>query len=1161
MKLATSVLLRCKFALISGCLLVILSAAAAAQTASTGALTGTVTDSNGAVVSEVQITVTSEATGEVRTVASQPSGVYVIPLLLPGAYSVEFAKTGFKTAVKSGLEIIVTETARLDVQLQPGGVQEKVTITADAPLLQTESSALGRVTDRALVSNLPLVTRNYTQIVTLSPGIEANVVNATDLGRGNGGLSGGNFRANGASGADNNFQMNGVQINDLQASGTFSGGVAIPNPDAIQEFKVQTGLYDASYGRNAGANVDVITRSGGNEYHGNVFEFFRNDALNANDFFRNLAGQPKGVLRQNQFGFTFGGPIIKDKLLFFVSYQGMRQINGVGSGGASNFFSPPFTNDRSRAALGSLFGGQAGLFGGVKVANDGSNISPQALALFNLKLPNGQFAIPTPQSVSAARPFALSGFSAFSTPATFNEDQFIANIDFLQSAKSRIEGRFFFANSNQNLSLPPSQLATTAPGFPEVADNNLRNLSVTHTYTFSARLLNQAEFGFHRIATPTVQQEVFKFSDVGVNAPPTANDFPAIGVNGSLALGGNGQGLSLNQNHFNFQDSVTYIRGRQTFRAGGGFNHTQLDLSNFHFFGGLLFLNWPDFLLGLPGGPIASGGNGTPISNVFLSIDIPGMLDRAWRLTDANAYLQDDIKLTPSFTLNVGVRYERLADLGDTLGRNSGFDTSLANPNPPAAGTIQGYVVSENLPGSVPAGVKQLDNTFGIRGEHQNNVGPRFGFAWSLPKTVLPLTSHMVLRGGYGMYFSRATGQPFIQLAAAPPFALVRQLSGGQNATASFANPFGPNLTFPTFPAYSPTTQRTISFIDQAYRPPVTQQFSLNLQTELGRNLLLEVGYVGARGTHQILNRSLNQALLASPSNPIRGETTNTVANISKRVPIEGFTAAGLNDIDSTASSWYHSLDVSLTKRLSNGLQFLAAYTFAHAYSTTGRSTGAGGVSGITGNQADDRSNYGLSDFDRVHRFVLSYFYELPRPHKSGSFWNGLLGGWALAGVTTIQSGLPLTLTGTNANNVFGIQSDRAQLAPGCGYSNLVTPGSVTGKLNNYFDKGCILRNAAGAAIWPIVGSDGIATGFGNSGVGIAFGPDQNNSDIAIIKRTSLGRLRENANFEFRSEFFNAFNTPQFSNPSTNVSSATFGVISSTSVNPRIIQFALKFNF
>src|SRR5215470_4440424 len=223
-------ILRGKLALVSGGLLLALSAVAAAQTAGTGALTGTVTDSNGAVVSDVQIKVTSDATGEVRTVESHSNGGYVVPLLLPGTYTVEFVKTGFKTAVKTGLEIIVTETARLDVQLETGGVQEKVTITADAPLLQTESPALGRVTDHALVSNLPLVTRNYTQIVTLSPGIEANVVNATDLGRGSGGLSQGNFRAHGAEGADNNFQMNGVQINDLQASGTFSGGVAVPNP-------------------------------------------------------------------------------------------------------------------------------------------------------------------------------------------------------------------------------------------------------------------------------------------------------------------------------------------------------------------------------------------------------------------------------------------------------------------------------------------------------------------------------------------------------------------------------------------------------------------------------------------------------------------------------------------------------------------------------------------------------------------------------------------------------------------------------------------------------------------------------------------------------------------------------------------------------------------
>jgi hypothetical protein len=1147
--------------LAGGLVSLLLSLSAFAQTASTGALTGIVTDNTGAVVPAAKVVLTNETTGETRSVTTQANGSYTVPLLLPGSYRVEFSITGFKQAVKTGLQINVTETARLDVQLEVGGVQEQITISSEATVLQTESSALGRVTDRQLVSNLPLVTRNFTQIVTLSPGIAANVTNATELGRGSGGNSQGNFRAHGASGADNNFQMNGVQINDLQASGNFSGGIAVPNPDAIQEFKVQTGLYDATYGRNAGANVNVVTRSGGNEFHGSVFEFFRNDALNANEFFRNRARQAKGVLEQNQYGFTLGGPIQKDKLLFFLSFQGTRQINGVGGGSTANFFSPAFTNDRSRAALGSLFAGQTGALGGPAVAADGSNISPQALALLNLKLPNGQYAIPTPQTVTASQPFALRGFSAFSVPARFREEQFIANLDYLQNDKSKFAGRFFWAGSNQTQPLPPSQLATSAPGFPLLTDNRLRNGSLAHTYTFNSALLNEASFGFHRLGTPTIQQRIFKWSDVGVRASGAANEYPVAGVNGSLALGGNGQGLDLVQNHFNFQDSLTYVRGRQTLRVGGGFTRSQVDIRDFHFFGGLLFLSWADFLIGLPGTPVASGGNGTGISNVFLSLDIPGQLDRAWRVNDGNAYVQDDIKLTKSFTLNLGLRYERLGNLGDTLGRNSGFDIAQANPNAPAAGTIQGYVVSQNFTGTPPAGVSQVSNTFGIRGEHQNNFGPRLGFAWRLPGSALPLTGRMVLRGGYGIYQTRATGQPFIQLAAAPPFALLRQLQGVPNAAASFANPFGPDLTFPQFPAYSPTTQRSISFIDQGYRPPITQQFSLNLQTELARDLMLEVGYVGTRGTHQIMNRSLNQARLASTANPIRGVTTNTVANIPQRVPILGFTAPGLNSIDSSASSWYHGLETSLTKRLSKGLQFLAAYTFAKSYSTTARSTAAGGTSGIFGNQNDARANYGLSEFNRVQRFVVSYLYELPRLNAANAFAKQLLSGWAIAGVTTFQSGLPLTLTGTNSNNVYGITNDRAALAAGCTYKQLVTPGSVDSKLGNYFNNSCILRNAAGAAIWPIVGDDNRATGFGNSGVGIVFGPDQRNFDLVLIKRTALKALGESANVEFRSEFFNAFNTPQFSVPGTNVSAATFGVISSTAVNPRVIQFALKLNF
>ena len=1134
-----------------------------AQTAGTGALTGTITDPQGGLISAVDITVTNETTGERRSVVSHGSGDYSVPQLLPGSYRLEFAKSGFKTAVKSGLRVNVTETSRLDVQLEVGQVSESVDVTSEAEILQTESAALGRVADQTVVSNLPLVTRNYTQIVTLSPGISAGVTNATELGRGSGGDSGGGFRTNGAFGRDNNFQMNGVQINDLQASGTFSGGIAIPSPDSIQEFKVQTGLYDASFGRNAGANVNVVTRSGSNEFHGTAFEFFRNDVLNANDFFRNRAGQKRGVLRQNLFGFTLGGPVIKDKLLFFGSYQGNRQINGVSGGSTSNIFSPPFTNDRSRAALGALFAGQRGLFqnvlGGVgpAILANGSNISQQALELLNLRHPNGEFVIPTPQVINRALPFAQQGFSAFSVPGTFDEDQYLINIDFLHTDDSKIFARFFGADSDLVQPFPTSQSgAPVVPGFPFLIPNTFRNASIAHVYTFGPSLVNQFDFGFHRTDVSNIQTELFRFSDIGINAPTIANEFPVIGVSGSLATGGNGQSVRVLQNHYNLVDNLTYIKGRHTFRFGGGFTHSNLKFENFTFFGLALTLSWPDLLLGLP-----ASANGTPFSNVFLSLDIPGDLDRSWTVNDGNLYIQDDIKLTPSFTLNIGLRYERLGHLADSGGRNSGFDISLADPDPPAGGSLAGFVVSENFPGTVPAGVTQLDNRFGIRGEGQNNFGPRIGFAWQLPNSFIPFSERMVLRGGYGVYHTRATGQAFLQLATARPFAALRLIQGAPNGAASIANPFQPEPNLPQFIPYSPTTQLTTSLVDPDYRPPITQQYNLNLQADLGNNFLLETGYVGTRGSHLIYAHTLNQARLASPSNPIRGQTTNTLANVSLRVPIRGFLPTGLTDIDSTGNSRYDSLQVSVTKRLSRGLHFLAAYTFAHAYNDAGVTDASG--FGFSGNQNNRRANYGRdASSNREHRFILSYVYQLPSPTRFKSILNNLMGGWSVAGVTTIQSGLPLSLTGTNAANAFGIANDRVQLAPGCTHDDLVRSGSVISRLGGYFNRECIngLTATGGAPAWLPVEPGG-GTNFGNSGVGIVTGPGQNNSDIAIIKRTPVGFLGEGGNIEFRTELFNAFNHPQFGSPSTNASSAIFGTITTTTVNPRIIQFGLKVNF
>jgi hypothetical protein len=424
------------------------------------------------------------------------------------------------------------------------------------------------------------------------------------------------------------------------------------------------------------------------------------------------------------------------------------------------------------------------------------------------------------------------------------------------------------------------------------------------------------------------------------------------------------------------------------------------------------------------------------------------------------------------------------------------------------------------------------------------------------------------MRGGYGIYHTRATGQAFLQLATARPFAALRQFQAGANATATFANPFQPEPVLPAFVPYSPTTQLTTSLVVPDYRPPKTQQYNFNLQVDLGHNYLLEAGYVGTRGSNLVFSHSLNQALLASSSNPIRGVTTNTVANVPLRVPIRGFTATGLNAIDSGAISRYDSLQLSVTKRFSGGLQFLAAYTFAHAYSDAAANTSAAGTGGIAGNQNDRRATYGRTDFNREHRFVLSYVYDFPSPNRFNSVVNNLFGGWSLAGVTTIQSGVPLSLTGTNGQNAFGITTDRVQLAAGCAHANLVTPGSTTSRLggasggSGYFNRVCVngLLAVGGAPVWPLLEPGG-GRDFGNSGVGIVIGPGQNNSDIAIIKRTPLRFISESTNVEFRTELFNAFNHPQFGNPGTNASQATFGVISTTSVNPRIIQFGLKFNF
>jgi hypothetical protein len=1119
------------------------------QTASTGAIRGTITDQSGAVIAGADVRARNESTGAEFQAVSREDGTYVIPLLPPAQYRVTITREGFSTATRSGVTVSVTERSVLDVQLQVGAIASTVEVTSAPLLVQPDSSALGEVVDQNTLGSTPLSTRNFTQIINLSAGVASPVTRADALGRGTTAVGGGNEGegtfVHGARNYDNTFQVNGVNVN----SSTGLGEIPIPNPDTLQEFKVQTGLYDASFGRNAGASVNVITRTGGNDFHGSLFEFWRNDILNANDFFLNLTDTPKPTLKQNQFGGTIGGPIIRSKLLFFGSYQGTRQINGVQ--GRQTILMPALTDDRSPAALGTLFEGTRGLFqnmfGGVgpAIAADGSNINPVALKLLQMKLSDGSYLYPTPQVVDPSAPFAQRGLASSSIPADFNENQYMGNVDFLLTSKHTLQGRFFLATSDSTNPFTSGNLA----GQPVETTSDHVVTSLSDTYVFTPQLINQLRFGFARTNADVVPHSAFTLSQLGVTTSPQNDDLAYINIPGSAVYGGGTESHSP-LNRYDLNDDFSWVHGRHSIRFGGGILRSQNNSADQRYWAQIQFPTWPDFMLGLDG---AQNGTGM-FSNVLVSVTLLGTLAQPRRGWEGSGYFQDDIKVSSQLTLNLGARYDWLPPERYTTGRATNIDPALLNPNPPEGGTFEGFTVPANYPRSFPEGVTQKPYNSYVKGSDVHNVSPRLGFAYR----VLPNSDRFVLRGGYGIYRSTIIGNSQAQSAPNQPWVQLGIYSPPYNGAASWAHPFQepipPPSAFPDYlQSYSPSTALSGNLSDPNLSLGMTQQFGLNLQTQITSDLMLQVAYAGSSATDQLRSRSLNQALLASAGSPIRGETTNTVDNIPLRVPYEGWAAGALVMTEARAVSRYHAMEVTARQRLSKGLQFLVSYTFSKtlgsdAANVTGSSTAGGGTSG---NQNDERARYGLVSYDRTHRIIASYVYTFPNLTRGSGFVRGLASGWSVAGVTTFQSGNPLTIEYTNSTNVYGISGDRASWAQGCNASGAALSGSVNSRINQYFNVSCFAAPA-------VIGSDGMGTDFGNTGVGILRGPDQRNMDLSFIKQT---RISEGVGLEFRAEFFNIFNTTQFANPNTTFDTGGFGAITRTSVASRIGQMALKLRF
>jgi Carboxypeptidase regulatory-like domain/TonB-dependent Receptor Plug Domain/TonB dependent receptor len=1104
------------------------------QTPGTGAIVGRVFDPSGALVAHARVSAMNDGSNLSRQVTTTNRGDYEVALLPPGEYTIKVEQSGFEPEVLHSISVVVSETRVVDVKLRLGRAATELEVTAGSELAQTESSALGRVTDEKAIVSLPLANRNFTQILALSPGAIVDVPNAGALG-----ANTQNITVNGAKTTANNFQFNGIDANNISQN-SLSGfeaepGIAIPAPDTIAEFKVQTGMYDAGYGRGAGANIDLVSKAGTNRLHGDVWEFFRNNVLNANDFFLKQNGQPRPVLSQNQFGGTLGGPLRKNKTFFFVSYQGTVQRNGQASGALQSTFLPPLTNDRSPAALGALFGGQSGAFGGVAVANDGSNISPVALALLNFKLPNGSYAIPSPQTIL---PSGI-GESTFSIPAHFREDQFSVNIDHNFSERNQLSGRFF--SSQGTTSLPFTPFAATVPGFG--TDMNQRNTMfvLSDTHVFKPNLVNIARFGYIWFNGLQTNISPITAADVGMATPAGLPTIPGIDVAGLFNIGPSGEPTYFqNTNTFVWQDTLSLTHGSHSMRMGAEAKRYEVNVDVPYVIAGFLFFqSFPDFLLG---GSAAQNGSGQ--SNIFQSVGASGLFRKDTRYTDAAGFFQDDVRATSQLTLNLGLRYEFFGPPTEINGHLSNFDPQIATPQVPATGSFSGFLLPANFQGQVPSGVTKTSYS-GWWNSDYTNFSPRFGFALRVHDNPA-----VVVRGGYGIYYTRLSGQLVEQNVGQPPFALTQSLQGAGNAAATFAEPYTPplppNSAYPIFIPRTPDSAISVAAVGQNLKSPYAQQYDLNVQYEFARNLLWEVGYVGSITSRLTGCYEFNQALLATPQNPVNGETTTTNENVAQRVPWIGV-AGGSYICDTSFSSNYNALQTTVIKRLSHGLDFQGSYTYSKNLDYT---SGTGVLSSLDlsflGNdQTNRRESYGVTDFNRKHRFILSATYAPPIAIGSGLLRRAL-SRWQLSGLLVLQSGLPITIINSQAASVYGNLPGFSRGE--CTGASQNASGPLLSRLNNYF-------NPAAFAPLPVIG-DG--TGFGSCSVGTTWGFDQKNLDLGIEKTIPV---KEIGNLQFRTEFFNLTNTPKFALPVNDQAAPSLGVISSTASGPRIVQFALKFLF
>ncbi len=1060
-----------------------------AQASFTGTILGTVTDPSGAVVPGARVLVKNAGTNETVPVTTDGFGNFFVPNLKPGSYRVEVAADGFKRALREGITLQIDQRERVDFRIDLGSTTEVVEVTAALPALQTESGALGHVVDNRKI-NLPLNGRGAFNLIALVPGVTEGTSSNTQ---------GAASRINGGRNRLNEIQLDGVTAVNVKG-----GNVGYtPTVDALQEFKVITNSFSAEYGRTGGGVIIASIKSGSNSFHGTVFEFLRNDALNARNFFARPTEQ-KPVRKENQFGAAVGGPIRKDKTFFFADWQGSRRRTAetrpssvptpaMRSGDFSSGFNPLYDPGTTRRdSSGRLVRDR---FDGNKVPRE--RWDPAAARILEF--------YPLPTGPGLANNYVLSG------PGRRRADQADLRIDHSLTDRIKLMARH---SIDDNLEAPSPTFPTN--GNPEnyPSRGRLQNSGVSYIHTFSPREINELRLGFNRVHSRDTAPTFGGNFPSKLGVPNVPQDvFPRINISGLTSIGNQrSRPTILRATAYQLADNFTFVRGRHYFKTGFDFRRGYMN--NFGPTNPSGEFSFSALQTGLPGDSRTGLGMASFLLGEGSGFQFLPGLSSYLQFPSYDFYFQDDFKVSPRLTLNLGLRYEPAFHWTEKYNRISNFN--------PEKRTLD------------LAGVDGAPRHF--YPNDWNNWGPRFGLAYSLPawKTVVRL--------GYGMYFASApvASNPGTPLEAAFPWAR-------SFALPPVLVPDDPLFNLSRFPGGSSTfdtsgrTAGEIVFFDRKSQAPYMQSWNLTVQRELRSNLSLEVAYAGTKGTRLYTPGSnLNQIP------PERLGPPGQFGGLSpqQRRPFPEFQDIAYNTFG--VSSIYHSLQMKAEQRFSGGLSFLAAYTWSKSIDN-----GSGlfpsdnpNVSNAfrLQNRYDMRGERSISADDQGHRLVVSYTYDLPWG-RGRKYWNGpgvapkILGGWQVGGITLMRSGLPFGID--TASNTTGSLGGRQR-------ANRVGDGRLSRDertLDRFFNISAFVPPAQFT--------------FGNSPRNVLRAPGRVNFDFLLAKSFPL---RESMSLDFRAEFFNLMNTPPFGFPGATVGTPQLGKIGSAG-DPRIAQFALKLNF